>query len=265
MKQYTEQVSGFAVAERAYRYADHGIYISVKEKRKRIFIPLTDSNRYKSQLYIKLYPDQNRIEIKVPVNVTVCMHEDYTNQVAIAFGIFAMFTTDTGHVYGERLGIYQTEYVDWMRQQTVVYNRNRKSNSGRKKYYAKKKRFEEQMHSYINHEINRFIQTEKPHTIYLVKLPKVQSRGVNRRINQVVTMWQRGYIRRRLNQKCKEQSVEITEVLGNDISRECSYCGAKGTKKDGEFICESCGYHIEEKVNTAKNILHRGLTGKTIK
>ena len=52
VKEHTEKAAGFSVAERAYRYADGGIYISTKEKRKRIFVPLTDRNQYQSQLYI---------------------------------------------------------------------------------------------------------------------------------------------------------------------------------------------------------------------
>ena len=35
---HTVSSDGFTIAERAYRYKDHGIYISVKEKRKRIFV-----------------------------------------------------------------------------------------------------------------------------------------------------------------------------------------------------------------------------------
>ena len=60
VKEHTDKATGFSIAERAYRYADCGIYISTKEKRKRIFVPLTDRNRYRSQLYIKLYPEESR-------------------------------------------------------------------------------------------------------------------------------------------------------------------------------------------------------------
>ena len=59
-------------------------------------------------------------------------------------------------------------------------------------------------------------------------------------------------------QKCKEQSVEIVEVLGKDISNECSECGAIGTKAEGMFSCPVCGYEMEEKVNTARNVKKRG-------
>ena len=59
-------------------------------------------------------------------------------------------------------------------------------------------------------------------------------------------------------QKCTEQSVEIIEVLGKDISNECSNCGELGKKIKGEFICPICGYREEEKTNTARNVRKRG-------
>lgn len=140
VKLYTDTADVFAIAERAYRYADHGIYISIKEKRKRIFISLTDHNQYKCQLRIKLYPKENRIEIKVPVNVSVRHHADYLKQVGAAVGFYTMLTTDEGHRYGEELGEYQSNYSDWIREQNNIYRRNKEDNPGRKKYFAKKRR-----------------------------------------------------------------------------------------------------------------------------
>lgn len=64
----------------------------------------------------------------------------------------------------------------------------------------------ELLHSYINMELNCFLKIEKLEMIYIPKLPKVQKRKGNKAINHSVTMWQRGYIRLRLQQKCKEQS-----------------------------------------------------------
>lgn len=263
-KQHTDMADGFSITERAYRYGDGGIYISIKEKRKRIFVPLTDQNQYKRQLYIKLYPKQGGLEIKVPIDVSVRCHKDYKNQVGIALGMYTMLTTDQGHRYGEKLGKHQMEYASWMRAQTGSYNRNRSSNPGRKKYYAQKQRKVEQLHSYINQELNRFLQIEKPKTIYLVKLPKPKANGINRTINHSVTMWQRGYIKKRLTQKCQEQSVELIEVLGKDISNLCSHCGAIGSRQNGNFFCKTCGYQSEEKENTAKNVLKRGIEGKIV-
>lgn len=258
VKLHTDRADGFAIAERAYRYADHGIYISIKEKRKRVFVPLTDNNKYKSQLYVKLYPKEGNIEIKVPIGVAVRSHRDYQNQVGVAVGVYTMLTTDGGHCYGEDLGRYQIEYADWIREQTRRYNRNRNENPGRKKYNGKKRRLEERLHSYINQELNRFLQEEKPQVIYIVKLPKPHGSGVNKRINHSMSQWQRGYIRNRINQKCQEQSVEIVEVIGKDISNECSSCGKIGKKVKGKFECPACGYREEEKINTARNVKKRG-------
>ncbi len=258
VKLHTDLATGFSVAERAYRYADSGIYISTKEKRKRIFISLTDHCQYQSQLYIKLYPEDRRIEIKVPVNVSVHKFADYSEQVGVAVGFYTMLTTDKGHCYGEDLGKYQTEYAEWMRMQARKYSRNKTSNPGRKKYNAQKAKFQERLHSYINQEMNRFLRIEKPGVIYIVKLPKPQAGGVNKKINHSVALWQRGYIRKRLSQKCKELSVELVEVIGKDISNECSRCGAVGTKAEGKFCCPECGYCTEEKTNTAQNVKNRG-------
>ncbi|HBI62775.1 MAG TPA: hypothetical protein DDY31_16475 [Lachnospiraceae bacterium] len=263
-KLHTDAATGFSVTERAYRYADHGLYISTKESRKRIFILLTDNNSYKSQLYIQLFPDSGNIEIKVPVNVTVRSHIDYTETVGLAIGMYTMLTTNKGHIYGEQMGSLQTEYAAWVREQTASYNRNRNANPGRKKYQARKKRYVEQLHSYVNRELNRFLATEKPRIIYMVKMPGAQGGGINRKINNSVTLWQRGYIRRRLLQKCREQSVEVIDVLGRGISSECSYCGMQGEKKNGIFTCLTCGQSLGEKTNTARNVLRRGTEGKIL-
>lgn len=140
-KLHTEAATGFSVTERAYRYADHGLYLSTKQNRKRIFVPLTDNNSSKSQLYIKLFPDSGKIEVRVPVGVAVRSHSDYEATVGLAVGMYTMLTTDKGHKYGEQLGSLQTEYAEWVRQQTTVYNLNRAANPGRKKYTVQKNRW----------------------------------------------------------------------------------------------------------------------------
>ena len=258
LRLHTDCADGFSVAERAYRYGDHGIYLSVKEKRKRIFVPLTDSNRYTRQLYVQLYPEQNRIELRVPIDVAARIHKDYNRQVGLSMGIFTMFVTDEGHRYGEELGLYQTQLSDWLREQSSIYAKNRTANSGRKKYREQKRRLQEQLHSYINQELNRFLKTEKPEVIYLPKLPRPGATGPIKRINYTATTWQRGYIKSRLTQKCKEQSITLVEVFGKDISNLCSQCSATGTKKEDIFSCPNCGYQISQRQNTAQNAKKRG-------
>jgi len=258
VKQHTDRADGFTLSAKAYRYGDHGIYISIKEKRKRIFIPLTDNNQYRRQIYMKLLPGQGNVELKIPVDVAVRGHGDYSGRIGTAMGMHVMLTTDQGHKYGEELGEMQAGYNDWVRTQTGVYNRNREDNPGRKKYEARKRRMTEGLHSYINHELNRFLETEKPGVVYMAKLPGPTKGGRDPRANYAASMWQRGYIRKRLEQKCREHSVEVVEVLGKGISNECSRCGSMGVKDKGRFTCPICGWEAEEKANTAANAKKRG-------
>ena len=258
VKLHAERAEGFSLTERAYRYDNHGIYITMKEKRKRIFVELTDSNTYVRQIYIKLYPEQKKIEILIPIDVEVKHHTDYINHIGLAVGMYTMCVTDTGNAYGEQLGEYQIQLAEWVREQSIKFAMNREGKTGRKKYTAKKRRMTEQLHSYINMELNRFLNTEKPEVIYIPKLPKMQKHNGNKAINHSVTMWQRGYIRTRLQQKCREQSIELIEVFGKDISKECSQCGAIGSKQDGVFTCSECGNCMDEKINAACNAKKRG-------
>ncbi len=255
---HADTADGFSIAERAYRYGDHGIYISVKEKRKRIFIPLTDGNSYTRQLRICLYPEEGKVELLIPVDVPVKARADYTGHVGLAMGMRAMLVTDEGHVYGEAFSAYQEQLSDWIREQRSIYSQNRNANPGRKKYKAKKHRLEEQLHSYINQELNRFLKTEKPKVIYLPKFPKPQTSGYVKRINHLVSTWQRGYIRGRLSLKCREQSIELVEIFAKNISNECSQCGAMGRCEGETFFCLSCRYSADRKVNAAKNAKKRG-------
>ncbi len=261
---HTDCVTVFSVSERAYRYGEHGIYLAIKEKRRRIFVPLTDNNQYTCQLSIKLYPGEQRLEIAVPLAVSARKYKDYVNQVAIAPGMYTMLTTDSGHKYGEAFGVRQSQYTKWIWERNKSYCRNREDNPGRSKYAAQKKRLEDRLHGYINQELNRFLSEEKPKVIYLAKLPGTGSGG-GRRTNRAAVMWQRGYLRRRLEWKCRQQSVEIVEVLGNGISRECSHCGGTGSRKKGIFTCSICGAALDEKTNTAANVRKRAASGKIIK
>lgn len=255
---HVDGVEGFSATERAYRYKDHGIYLSVKQKRKRIFIPLTDNNSYTRQIHICLYPKQRDIEIQVPVDTAVKKHADYDRELGLSMGMLDMLVTDEGHTYGEDFGTYQKQLSDWLRGQMEVYQRNRSANPGREKYKEKKRRLEEQLHGYINQELNRFLKTEKPKVIYLPRLPRPKTKGPVREINYFTATWQRGYIKKRLLQKCLEQSVELVEVFGKDISNECSKCGNLGKKNKGIFTCPQCGYEVDQKINAAQNAKKRG-------
>ena len=257
-KLHTDAADGFSVSGKAYRYDHHGIYLATKEARKRVFVPLTDSNRYSRQLFVKLFAGESRLEIIVPLHVRIRQHADYQHEVGLSPGMLVMLTTDRGTLYGEKLGELMAQDAEWIRTRTKRYRENRENNPGRKKYEKQKQRRDERLHSYINAELNRFFREEKPKVLYIPRLPDQNKAGRVRKYNFYATMWQRGYIRRRLTQKCLEQSVRIVEVMGRGISSECSRCGSCGVKEKGLFHCPVCGYRQSSGTNAACNAKARG-------
>ena len=169
-----------------------------------------------------------------------------------------MFVTDQGRAYGERYLEYQSALTDYVRERLPRHQRNAKTNPGMKKYNAGKARLEKAMHDYVNGEINRLLETERPGTVYLPKLPAQSKAGYNGRVNATVNMWQKGFVKRRLAQKCRERSIELVEVFGKGISSQCSRCGAEGEKKEDMFRCPACRLELKERENTARNVLKRG-------
>lgn len=254
-----KSADGFSLTERAYRYDSHGIYITTKERRQRIFIELTDSNAYIRQIYIKIFPEDGNIEIFVPVDMKCRTHADYVNEIGLSVGMHTMLTTDQGHTYGKELGQYHALLAQWMRQQNANIAAKKEANAGRKKYTAKKSRRTEQLHSYINMELNRLIETEKPKVLYIPKLPPTQKHSGQKDINYSVSTWQRGYIRKRLEQKCRQHSIELIEVFGKDISNVCCICNEQGKKENDLFYCSKCNSCMDVKINAARNAKNRGI------
>jgi transposase len=268
---HTDKADGFSIGERAYRYADDGIYISTKEKRQRVYVPLTDNNRYKRQLKIRLHPEENRLEILVPIDTKIKAHEDYTNEIGINMSVYTMLTVSNGNRYGDELGVKLSAKAEWIKVKRTRYKEQQNCtsqyigchNGGRKKYQRQKHKIDESLHIYINTELNRFIKSEKPSVIYMPKLPPNSYGGNYSSNNYMTTIWERGYIRKRLAQKCEENNIKLVEVYAKNISNECSSCQANGNqalgiKKNGKFICSVCGNIIDEKTNAALNALNRG-------
>ena len=263
-KPHTDAAEGFTASPKGYRYADHGIYLSMKESRQRLFIPLTDNNRYARQIYVRLYPEEGKVTLGVPVEVRQRHPAGYEGEIGLAMGLKCMFVTDQGRAYGEKYLEYQSALTDYVRERLPRHRRNAQNNPGTKKYNAGKARLERTLHDYVNAEITRMLETEKPKIIYLPKLPARSKAGYNRKVNATVNMWQKGFVKSRLVRKCWERSVELVEVFGKGISTQCSRCGADGVKAKGNdmFHCPACGLELPERQNTAGNVLKRGKSEK---
>lgn len=203
----------FSVSPKSgYRYKNQGIYISTAIPRKRVFIPLTDKNTYDREIKVILKPQTAAVEIQIPVEVKPKVTASKRN-IGITIGWHSMFTTVDGHEYGKDFGKYQQKLAVLIRHQRHIASQPG-STPGQKKYLAKRHRLEEQLHSYINHVINIMLDAEAPGIICIPKMPPATSRDGNKYRNHSLTLWQRGYIRKRLLLKCQLRGIEVQEVYG---------------------------------------------------
>lgn len=255
---YTENNNYFVLKGDKYNYSDSGIRISTFVPREKIEIELTDSNKYSCQLTVKIYPEKNSIEIYVPIEVKVKEHSDYTNQIGIALGMYDMLTASTGNVYGADFESYMNNYSEWLYKK----KKSCQKGVGREKYDAQNHRYEERLYSYINHQINLMLEAEKPCVIFIPKYPKHTVFGKNKKANFMTSAWKRKYICDRIAQKCRENSIELIEVISTDIGVRCSKCGEVNKEKaPDKYVCEKCGYTASGKLNAAQNAYFYGISG----
>ncbi len=116
----------------------------------------------------KVYPENRRVELQVPVDASVKSHEDYKNQVGVAMGLYTMLTTDQGCCYGEELGKYQTRYAEWIRAQARDGRKDQHSpqrqtsrTGGRSNYSKRQKYLPFPITDYKGHK-NRSLDESRP-------------------------------------------------------------------------------------------------------
>lgn len=263
----------FETDSKAYTYKDGGIYLATKVPYKRIYVPLTDNCRYSCQVRIKLM--ENKLIIFVPIKTHAKKHHDYINEIGIHFGYGVMITTSTGKQYGNRLGDLLSEESEQLT--CTLANRNRlhgryriychegetqkaqrilHNNLGTKKYRSKKQRSDSRIKSYINAELNRMLETEKPAKIYVGTISKRPSR-VTKVMRRKLTYWNSGYIFDRLEFKCQMNQIELVAVNPAYAGSVCADCGAIGQKKARQFVCSTCGIEIDYGINAALNFIKK--------
>ena len=269
----------FRVSPNGYSYKNGAIRIVCRIPRKRVSIPLRDGRMFDRQIQVQIR--QNDVALAVPVEARVKAHQDYTNTVFIYIGRQDMFTLSNGHVYGEALeGLSDPETERLARKNRerhkmyAMYARSAKdgdtqkscrieaNNFGKIKYDRQKEKERQRTKNYINSEINRMIETEKPARIVITRpVTRNKTRIYARSANRKMARSFNGYIRERLAYKCKVHSIELMEISSRHTGQKCSACGEEGKRLGREFVCEGCGQKTTIALNSAKNIQQKYLNG----
>ena len=110
---------------------------------------MTDENTYKKQLYIKLFPEKSSIEIDIPVEARVRRNKEFEAVIGLSVGMWQLFTSDTGRIYGEQFGCLRQELETFISRGNRAYAKEKRNNPGRQKYKAGKDRLEAGLHTSI--------------------------------------------------------------------------------------------------------------------
>lgn len=225
-----DRCNSFSVTNRAYQYVDGGIRISTKVPNRRVFIPLTDKNQYDMQLLLK-FDRENRIVLHVPLEQRIKQNAVLEKQIEVRFGYGTMLHLANGNTYGDRLGEYLTQETQRLKQKNqcrqrlymqsklcIEHGDSRKAlrimqnNLGQQKYSRQKRRADEAVKSYINSQINKMLQTEKPGMLIIPKREKIAYKMIPSELHAYLSRWLLGYIRRRLEYKCVQNNIQLVEM-----------------------------------------------------
>ena len=259
MRPHAKSQHSFTITPNGYSYKNGDLKIACRTPRKRVVIPMRDDREFDRQLIIRIVDDH--IELTAPVETRIKRHCDYVNVIFAYIGYTDMLTLSNGNIYGERLGesvTSETERLYKANRQRMVEAKAQNINVtelGNKKYLAQKKKARSKTTAFINTEVNRMIETEKPKKIVTtrpitVNPQKIYSQYLNRKFSRSFD----NYVRERMRYKCQLHDIELVEISSKGTGSICSECGAEGKRLKGIFECQKCGLRTSIPLNSARNI-----------
>lgn len=271
-KPHVGKADVFSVPPVGYSYQNGTLRLASRVSQKRVALPLRDNRTSRRQIRVCLR--ENYAAIAIPVDVRKRLHTDFQNTIFVHLGYQNMCTLSSGNVYGEGLGRLLEAKTERLtaknRERSRLRTAYRKSlaegnkrkaaaikshNLGQIKYRRQKDCERAEIETYINTELNRMLEAEKPAQIIITSpVPAKERPFYSKLANRKITESFRGYIRNRLKQKCALHSVELVEISAKGTGSVCSACGAEGRRLKDGFVCEACGYRASIALNGAKNI-----------
>ena len=255
-----------------YKYNKGKIKISTLIKRKRLAIKLKDKREFKCNLILKW---DEKLAIYGTVKTSIEYKAISENSVAIDKGYNALITTDSGRKYGTEYKFINTELIEKQvkknKQRQRIFNHLKKLegkgnlekidnikkyNLGRKKQNGLSNKIRERSKSYINREIKKFFENEKPSEIIKEDLTwgKIGTKKRGKGFRAKISRWEKGYLDNQIEWKALQRNIKITNVNPAYTSQICHSCGNFG-KRNGEiFECEYCKTKYDADINAAHNI-----------
>jgi len=243
---YSTRCSSFMIDADMYEYKHIDgvlhIFIQGVNRGKRINISLKDRNLHKGNLRIIIKNEV--IEIHRSKDVEVKQNWIKEKVIGIDKGYRCLIATSENSFYGEKLNEYLTKETERLSEvnanrnklwalmekclserDLVKYNNILLHNFGRKKYNNNKRKFDSLVKSYINRELNKFIENEKPSEIIYEDLTFVSWQDrYPKHVKRKLSRWIKGYIQQRINYKGALKNILLTKVNPAYTSQFCYKC-----------------------------------------
>ena len=259
-----------------YTTEDHHLLIEMTstKPRKRVRINLTDQNKYHGNIRVIL--KETKIELHHLVKTKQRIAWTEKNEIGIDKGFRTLIATSSGNLYGENLNGLLNKETERLNNKNKLRNpywalakkyekegnfkkaqNIWKNNFGKIKYKKQKGKHDATVKSYINFSLNQFFIMEKPSMIISEDLSFVSWKDkFPKHIKRKLSRWIKGYVKERIEFKCKVWGVEYQLVNAAYTSQICHKCGKFGTRKLDNFECPSHG-KIHADINAGNNIKQR--------
>lgn len=243
---------------------------------KRIRLRLTSDRKFSGNIRIVL--KGKRVEIHGTEEVKTLPNNNSNNIIAIDKGFTDLIATSQNTKYGKDFNLLLIKESDRLskknarrnklRSLTEKYKNNnkpkkaqkiQKHNLTKKKYNRQKAINRNRIAEFINFSLNLFFK-ESGASVLVVESLKFSNwnKRLSKKVKRYLSSWLKGYLQDRIEYKCQENSVLLSEVNPAYTSQVCNPCGSLDTvRKDSRLYCRNCGRDVDANYNASLNILSR--------
>jgi len=161
---------------------------------------------------------------------------------------------------GKKLKKIRGEYLEKRRH--LQEQKSRKNNKLRALKHISGK--ESNYTDYVNHKISRDVV--KLAKKYQYGIAYEDLKGIRNKSDRDLSSWKFRDLLDKIEYKAEEEGVPLQKVNPKYTSRTCSKCGYKdkNNRKNGEFICQECGFELNADLNASRNIASIPPTSKEV-
>jgi len=243
---------------------------------KRIKLRLTSDRQFSGNVRTVL--KGKRVEIHGTEEVPVALPDKNNNLIAIDKGFTDLITTSESTRYGKDFNLLIRRESDRLSQKNAQRNKlkslsekYRKQNKIKKtanieRHNLRKKKYNQlkainrnRIAEFINFSLNLFFKESRVSVLVVESLKFSNwNKRLSKKVKRYFSSWLKGYLQKRIEYKCQENGVLLSEVNPAYTSQACSLCGSLDTtRKMSRLHCQNCGRDVDVDYNASLNLLSR--------